>query len=42
MMDTAFSLVNQPTLSQSEFLLLENFLNFHQQVHTRKWRTAHV
>ncbi|KAF5399948.1 hypothetical protein PHET_06869 [Paragonimus heterotremus] len=32
MMDTEFSLVNQ----LSQFLLLENLHNFHQQVHTRQ------
>ncbi|KAF7262441.1 hypothetical protein EG68_00356 [Paragonimus skrjabini miyazakii] len=42
MMDTAFGLVNQPTLSQSEFLLLENLLNFHQQVHTHSFRTMNT
>ncbi|KAF5406227.1 hypothetical protein PHET_00250 [Paragonimus heterotremus] len=42
MMDTAFSLVNQPSLSQSEFQLLENLLNFHQQVHTHSFRTMNT
>ncbi|KAF7262440.1 hypothetical protein EG68_00355 [Paragonimus skrjabini miyazakii] len=42
MMDTAFNMVNQPSLSKSEFTLLENLLNFHQQVHTHSFRTMNT
>ncbi|KAF5406226.1 hypothetical protein PHET_00249 [Paragonimus heterotremus] len=42
MMDTAFNLVNQPSLSKSEFTLLENLLNFHQQIHTHSFRTMNT